>query len=352
MLQSIGKTSLTPRLQDCVNHVQARVDHVLSTDVCGETREVWKELRRSLSKLRTKRSKSSKDSTVSTISSSTQAGCTAADAYIDMFWEHTRLRRLNRSITRWNNYAGSIKLACAVDAKNRLAEILRGPTIDTVELRKFVYDVIGALAPPRSKFRPSDDPVHFDQKSLRRLEAVQRWTRQILIKAITTWRDTLWLEDEQIEPVLELVRWFVRQFEEQHGNLSGAGAGAQWTSLRLIVDATRGIKRTADELPKDTAVDRVARAVADNLAAERVKPHKLWEATLSSGPGIVYCVRCGAFMSKGPHGLARLLAKPCQGPTSSLATQRNRMKAGLHPFRYACERLIVSPRPICTEALL
>jgi len=73
--------------------------------------------------------------------------------------------------------------------------------VDTVQLRKFVYDVIGALAPPRSKLRPSDDPVQFDQKSLRRLEAVQRRTRQILIKAITIWRDTLWLEDEQIEPV-------------------------------------------------------------------------------------------------------------------------------------------------------
>ena len=149
-----------------------------------------------------------------------------------------RVRRVNRSVCQWRGRDVSAGLAVVSGVRERLAACLQSAKVDTAQLRKLLYQVIGALAPPRSKPRPRDEPLPLDVAAADRLEKtakLQRAVRQILITGLHKWRNQFYLEDSQVAPVLAHVRRFIECFEQTHGAMQHACAGKQWQRLEEVV---------------------------------------------------------------------------------------------------------------------
>merc|ERR1712079_482946 len=74
---------------------------------------------------------------------------------------------------------------------------------------------------------------------LQQSAALQQSIREILHWGVDTWRNTLCLEDEQIQHLLSHVKGLITSFQECHGDIQQtACAGKQWELLRSVVMGT------------------------------------------------------------------------------------------------------------------
>jgi len=110
-----------------------------------------------------------------------------------------------------------------------------------------------------------------------------------------------------------------------------------------------------DDAPEvvDAAKVRAIAAQSDLAAEEAPRPHRLHVSTMTSGPDVVHCAFCGAFTSAGRGGQVRLLARPCDGPTTGMHNQRRRIRLGQHPHAAGAHgrARMVSTKPVSAEAL-
>jgi len=72
------------------------------------------------------------------------------DEVCDALWFH-RLRRLNRSVAKWRDQDCHDNHAQVLQLDRRLCDLLHQTPIDTLALRKLLYDAVGALSSPRAR---------------------------------------------------------------------------------------------------------------------------------------------------------------------------------------------------------
>eukprot|EP00928_Gymnodinium_smaydae_P044691 TRINITY_DN29810_c0_g1_i1.p1 TRINITY_DN29810_c0_g1~~TRINITY_DN29810_c0_g1_i1.p1 ORF type:complete len:460 (+),score=54.45 TRINITY_DN29810_c0_g1_i1:33-1382(+) len=228
MLGLRARARLSDRLWVALRSVSSCCSTVL-TDASAEelpNKGDWLELRKSLPPLR-KRTRLEGD------------GKEAADADFardaNLF---KRVRRLNRATTSWKGVGLIEQQALADSFESRLREIVDCASPDTVELRQLLYDVTGALSSPRAKAMTLSHDSTMDlasQEALRISANAQKRVRGVLLEALKKWRMDLELEDDQIEPVLQLIRKVTAIFVEKHGDVRLACAGGQWMRLGEVV---------------------------------------------------------------------------------------------------------------------
>jgi len=156
-------------------------------------------------------------------------------------WMLKRVRRLNRRICKWENFEFNERQAYASELIRRFAETSSSDEMSSVHLRGLLYEVAAVVSCPRGKSARSDPREPLDDFAAERLRAsalIQKELRRIMVQAIVLWRGRLRLEDEQIEPVLARMRYFIERFENRHGDLNLACEGRQWTKLKAAVGST------------------------------------------------------------------------------------------------------------------
>ena len=125
-----------------------------------------------------------------------------------------------------------------MDLETQLAQFLAGESVDALRLRRLLYEMVGALSPPRMKSSPMENTVPLDNLAAERLKEtalIQRRVREVLIKALSLWRKTLKLEDLQIEPILGHLQQTIEHFERRHLDVQHARAGGQWQRLKAAI---------------------------------------------------------------------------------------------------------------------
>merc|ERR1740129_953387 len=226
------------RARAALEAVSSRCRVVLGEESCYY-KEDWCNLKTSLPRFRKRKQGEQQVAVVDGSGEPVASECAGFDAMEsrDAFM-FRRARRLNRSICHWRNLDMTESQFLVSDAKSRLSGIKRNANVDTLQLRRLLYDVIGALSPPRAKPIPSAHPVPMDILAAERLKttaAVQYDVRAILTIGLSLWRNSLWLEDVQVEPILTHVKHLIRSFEQTHGQLYHACAKKQWQKLKHIV---------------------------------------------------------------------------------------------------------------------
>ena len=125
-----------------------------------------------------------------------------------------------------------------MDLETQLAQFLAGESVDALRLRRLLYEMVGALSPPRMKSSPMENTVPLDNLAAERLKEtalIQRRVREVLIKALSLWSKTLKLEDLQIEPILGHLQQTIEHFERRHLDVRHARAGGQWQRLKAAI---------------------------------------------------------------------------------------------------------------------
>lgn len=156
-------------------------------------------------------------------------------------WMFRRARRLTRRICNWEKLKPNQRQASVDSFARRLAAISMGDTICSVQLRGLLYDVAAALSPPRGKSLQSNPLEPMDPAAVERLRTsalIQKELRRIMVHCIFLWRSRLQLEDEQLEPVLARVHYYIQRFEKRHGELLLARGGKQWAKLKSAIGNT------------------------------------------------------------------------------------------------------------------
>ncbi|CAE8586850.1 unnamed protein product [Polarella glacialis] len=202
-----------------------------------------------------------------------------------------RVGRLNDGICRWqhlnnnttnNNNSDLLEsLVLVADRKERLAETLQGADIDTLHLRKLLYEVIGALSPPRSTSQASDQMAPLDDLAAERLQkgaAIQKSVREILARGILAWRTQLQLEDLQIEPILGHVRNLIQEVEGRHIDVQHACEGKQWSKLKEAVGLTEAVSPAEGMIPGSQEEEQQQKRKHGTGFATEAKSHRSIEA--------------------------------------------------------------------------
>eukprot|EP00928_Gymnodinium_smaydae_P025291 TRINITY_DN20198_c0_g3_i1.p1 TRINITY_DN20198_c0_g3~~TRINITY_DN20198_c0_g3_i1.p1 ORF type:complete len:493 (-),score=45.56 TRINITY_DN20198_c0_g3_i1:296-1774(-) len=151
-----------------------------------------------------------------------------------------RVRRLHVHIRKWVHQDLARQESIISDIEVQLAKLLENDLdcIDTIALRRMMYEVVGALSCPRKKPGLTDVVAHMtedDVERFRRSAKLQKRVRQILLTCVVTWRERLQLEDAQIEPVLSHLKYYIDSFEHGHLDVEYACAGKQWSKLKAAV---------------------------------------------------------------------------------------------------------------------
>eukprot|EP00928_Gymnodinium_smaydae_P046845 TRINITY_DN31229_c0_g1_i1.p1 TRINITY_DN31229_c0_g1~~TRINITY_DN31229_c0_g1_i1.p1 ORF type:complete len:478 (+),score=41.63 TRINITY_DN31229_c0_g1_i1:177-1436(+) len=187
-----------------------------------------------------------------------------------------RVERLNRCICKWQQRDLDDNIAASRDIEERLERILAAETIDTVALRKVLYELVGALSPPRLLPSPCAESLPMDELTalnLRKSAALQRRIRNMLLTGILTWRSQLQLEDEQIDPLLSRVGAFISHFEKMHSSdIRQACSWRQWKKLYA-----------ASASSSDDGIDAVGTSDGKSAAGQR---HHVRQGKASAKDGV------------------------------------------------------------------
>lgn len=242
LLRLRGNAHLADRLRAALRAVKACGDVVLEASagqgVGADLKMYWQELRHCMPILRKRKRLQVAQADVT--NQSNQAGDIEDANDVTMFQRLRRLRDVSES------------QALVADAKRCLLDI--GGRLEPCR-RQVLYDIIGALSPPNvlPTARNIPEPIYTEsQERLMQTASLQNSVRKILLKAITTWRCDLMLEDYQIEPILQHIRNYIQQFENAHGSLQHAGAANQWQALHSAIGTTATLQPFADVAVKES----------------------------------------------------------------------------------------------------
>eukprot|EP00928_Gymnodinium_smaydae_P099570 TRINITY_DN9541_c0_g1_i1.p1 TRINITY_DN9541_c0_g1~~TRINITY_DN9541_c0_g1_i1.p1 ORF type:complete len:541 (+),score=29.32 TRINITY_DN9541_c0_g1_i1:67-1623(+) len=241
MISLHGLCRLDDRARAALRAVCSCCDVALESDSCCY-KDDWQRLSEVLSRLRKRVRTEVEHSNALTESRLKEQPRVKNDCEKEMntfeVFAFKRAKRLNVSICKWRQYDLVEGRSRAADMESRLTAILQSASVDTVALRKLLYEAIGALSPPRSSPEQGDQTLRLDDlvaERLRESALIQLNVRKILVNGLNSWRSSLCLEDVQVEPILERVRYLIQSFEERCGHIQHAQASTQWEELKAAV---------------------------------------------------------------------------------------------------------------------
>jgi len=244
LLRMRSKGKLSPWLHGVLRLVAARLAEVDKDAATSTASNQWQDLRRSMplkilpQQDRRQERQNAKDQVGSIIVK--------------------RARRFHNELTLWRNCESSQQTERVSQLREHMAEL--STEMDTIKLRAFLCRVVAALSSPRSSSQDvSGEPLDaIAEERLKESASLQKSLREMLVWGLSTWRNTLNLEDEQIHHLLSHVRETVAHFEEQHGDIRlNSCARAQWGKIKSCV-MTPEDKAAESKLKKNQSADPAA----------------------------------------------------------------------------------------------
>lgn len=177
------------------------------------------------------------------------------------------LRLLQKQVACWNNLTKDSRTLRLSELRARMDAELASPEMCQKELRKVLRCAAAAMTAPRAKLRTGGDwhetceitCEEFQNSSMKqdRCSEQQRIARSLVIEVLR-----LLPRSDLIEPIVSLVRNYIKFYEDLHGSLSSAASTGQWMKLRDLVIGTEDCKQHIFPFRfSDTCTESTARAI-------------------------------------------------------------------------------------------
>ena len=95
---------------------------------------------------------------------------------------------------KWRSYKLPKCETLIADIEVQFTQLLHSSPLDTLQLRKVLYEIVGALSPPRVKPESNEETVPMDDLAAARLKKasrVQRRVHELVAQGLLLWRDCL-----------------------------------------------------------------------------------------------------------------------------------------------------------------